>query len=446
MKRSVKVSGKIVNLLYVMAIASFTCELSTSFMAFAQPTNPAPSYTPTPKLSSELSVEELAKRKAWRENMAKTPTPKYGCFKSTYPNTQWEEVPCTTAPDRPYPRAVGPRQDIVGGGGGFAAQAAGSISDAVGFFDSATSTISETGGANNFSLQLNTNQFNTASCTPPAPVPASPSCQGWQQFIYSNSGSGFIQYWLLGYFDNRPTCTSDCCPSGWNTFKPTASIPGAPGCWRNSDPQHTVKLPVVTLTATALIDLQLTGRVRADTDTVTVATGPLASNIYTATAPTVLNLANNWQIAEFNIFGDGNSSQVNFIDGSTIDVRIDVGGFAACAAGGFTAETNNLTLVPPCCTYTTDSPGGGGIMFTESNAAGAKSRCDQGPHCLPLGASCSVPGEGCCATFGEAECRNNVCVRRVPPPSCNGRPTPTQACGVGWHCCDTDGWICGQCR
>lgn len=70
MKRSVKVSGKIVNLLYVMAIASFTCELSTSFMAFAQPTNPAPSYTPTPKLSSELSVEELAKRKAWRENMA----------------------------------------------------------------------------------------------------------------------------------------------------------------------------------------------------------------------------------------------------------------------------------------------------------------------------------------------------------------------------------------
>jgi len=64
MKRSIKVSGRIVNLLYVMAIASFTCGLSTSFMAFAQPTNPAPSYSPTPGLSSELSVEEFAKRLA----------------------------------------------------------------------------------------------------------------------------------------------------------------------------------------------------------------------------------------------------------------------------------------------------------------------------------------------------------------------------------------------
>src|SRR5262249_19729329 len=152
--------------------------------------------------------------KAWRENMAKTPTPKDGCFKSTYPNTQWEEVPCTTAPDRPYPRAVGPRQDIVGGGGGFAAQVAGSISDAVGFFDSATSTISEIGGANNFSLQLNTNQFNTASCTPPAPVPTPRCCQGWQLFFSSIWGGGLIKSGLLVSSNTRPPCTSDCCPSG----------------------------------------------------------------------------------------------------------------------------------------------------------------------------------------------------------------------------------------
>jgi hypothetical protein len=126
-----------------------------------------------------------------------------------------------------------------------------------------------------------------------------------------------------------------------------------------------------------------------------------------------------------------------------MDVRIDVGGAATCAADGFTAETNNLTVLKPCCTYTA-SGGGGGIMFTQSNVAGARSRCDQGPHCLPLGASCSFTGAGCCAAAGESVCRNGRCARYVPPPSCNGRPRPTQACASGWHCCDK--WVCGQCQ
>ena len=106
--------------------------------------------------------------------------------------------------------------------------------------------------------------------------------------------------------DNRPTCTSDCCPAGWNTFKPTATIPGSSGCWRNSDPKHSVQLPIVTLTATNLKNLEVGGRAfPADTDTITVSNGDLPGNVFIATAPTVLNLANNWQVAEFNIFGDG---------------------------------------------------------------------------------------------------------------------------------------------
>ena len=189
----------------------------------------------------------------------------------------------------------------------------------------------------------------------------------------------------------------------------------------------------------------MTGRVTADTDTVIVATGPV--DIYRADSPSFLNLANNWQVAEFNIFGDGNSTQVNLSDGSTVDVRIDVGGVAACFSMGFTGEKNSLTLVPPCCTYTTDSPGGGGIMFTESNAAGAKSRCEGGKQCLPPGASCSITGTGCCAQFGQHECRNGRCVPivHIPPPSCNGRPRPTEVCSSGYQCCD-NGWVCGNCQ
>ena len=299
MKHSVKMHGGAANFLCVMAIASFAYALSSSSSS-AQPTEPAPSSTATPK----PSADEVVRRKVWQKNMAKTPTPKFGCFKSTFPNTQWEETPCTTAPDRPYPPAI--RPDIVGPGG-LAKVVTGSIDTAVGIFDNVTSTISEIGGTNIFSLQLNTNRFNTASCTPPPPTPPSPSCQGWQQFVYSNSnGSGFIQYWLVGYFDNRPTCTSDCCPAGWNTFKPTATIPGSSGCWRNSDPKHSVQLPVVTLTATNLKNLEVGGRAfPADTDTITVSNGDLPGNVFIATAPTVLNLANNWQVAEFNIFGDG---------------------------------------------------------------------------------------------------------------------------------------------
>src|SRR5262245_56495279 len=66
-------------------------------------------------------------------------------------------------------------------------------------------------------------------------TPKSPGCKGWQQFIFSNfNNGGFIQHWLIGYFDNRAACSKDvdvehggCCPPGWTTCKPTASIPGA---------------------------------------------------------------------------------------------------------------------------------------------------------------------------------------------------------------------------
>src|SRR5215475_2061811 len=434
--------------------------LSTSFMAFAQPTNPAPSYTPTPKLSSELSVEELAKRKAWRSDMLKTPTPKHGCFHLTYPNTEWQEVPCRIAPDVPYPMRTPPRPDDVGGSAGdFAAQVAGSISTAIGLLNTDTS-ISESGpgGANDFALQLNTNQLSdTSLCTPPRPTPKSPNCKGWQQFIFSNlNHGGFIQYWLINYFDNRATCSTGvdvehggCCPLDWKASPPAPGIFG--GCYLNG-PKSAPPTPLVTLTTEALADLNLVGRVTADSDTVVVAKD--TQHLYHADGlGNILNLAGNWKDVEFNIVGDGNASKATFSDGSTINVRIDVGGNATCATPptGLTAESNNLTIVKgrsgPCCTWT-GNDGEGGIMFTESNVAGAKSSCGGGKQCLPVGSSCSITGTGCCNTFGLTACQHGVCAALTSPPSCNGVPRPTQSCSphLGWHCCDTDGWVCGQCQ
>jgi len=66
------------------------------------------------------------------------------------------------------------------------------ISSAVGSFDSVTpATVTETGpwggspnSANAFTIQINTQFFPTSVCA------GHPSCQGWQQFIYSQNQCG----------------------------------------------------------------------------------------------------------------------------------------------------------------------------------------------------------------------------------------------------------------
>ena len=121
-------------------------------------------------------------REAWHEFMVRTPLPGKGCFKASYPSTDWQEVPCTTPPSFPLPRTRvgGNSSDTVGGGGSndFVAQVtSGLISTAEGSFLSVTPGITETGidpytgqaTANAFTLQLNTNTFTTpaiSSCAP----------------------------------------------------------------------------------------------------------------------------------------------------------------------------------------------------------------------------------------------------------------------------------------
>jgi hypothetical protein len=351
----------------------------------------------------------------------------------------------------------------MGAGQTFVAQsAAGAISEAVGQFPtSASMGISETGagGANDFSLQLNANQFTTSLCTPPGTTPKSDTCTGWQQFIFSNFNNGaFIQYWLIGYFDNRPACPADsdvghggCCPADWTTFKSTDAVPGANGCYRNSN-MSAPATPPITLTSEVLLNINLLGRVAANSDSFVISTFDISQDMFAGTGlGDPLGLSGAWTAVEFNIFGDANSSNANFSPGTTFNVLVDVGGEASCTTPltGVTAETNNLKAVNadggPCCTWTAGG-GHGGIQFTQSNADGAQSICDAGSHCVPAGAACSVGGLGCCAQFGQHECRQGVCRPVIAPTKCNGKSTPTQACGLGWHCCGADGWECGNCQ
>jgi VWD domain-containing protein len=353
-------SGRGAIILGIMVATMLVSELLSSRATAAEPETPAVKDGGAPAVVVQPTA---AQRDAWRASMAKVPLPKKGCFTATYPDTAWREVPCTTAPNRPYPPNSGGLPYVVGGGGtDYSAQvSSGFISSAVGSFDSVTGVTSESQAStpNAYSLQLNTNNFTTTACSG-AKNPS--ACAGWEQFIFSNapppsSTSAFIQYWLLGYFTK--------CPTGWNGW--------GNDCWINS----TQAASAPDQTIATLGDITLTGAAASGStpDSVTLAIG---NTVYSAQGDNHFpDLAKGWQAAEFNVFGDGGGSQAVFNAGSTIVVRTSVnnGSLSApsCALEGFTAESNNLTLVgTPSIVSSGTLPS---IVFTESNPPGTPEAC-----------------------------------------------------------------------
>jgi hypothetical protein len=148
-------------------------------------TGPQASSQPSPAMSQE----------DWQATMSRTPAPKKGCFTSSYPSTEWREVPCTTTPTYPQVPARGPRVDVLGSSfGDWAANIAGTntISSAIGSFDSVTGVTSESGPianagpsvANAYTLQLNTDFFMTTACAGSPNTDRMTGCRGWEQFVF----------------------------------------------------------------------------------------------------------------------------------------------------------------------------------------------------------------------------------------------------------------------
>ena len=293
---------------------------------------------------------EKSKVESWRKSMVRAATfPRKGCYKTSYPSIEWREVACAAAPNRFYPpRAL----FTVGSAVDFSAVVPGHIASATGSFDSVNVT-SETnlGNPDSYSLQLNSQYFTSPACAGAA-SPA--NCKGWQQFIYSTGlAEAFIEYWLI---DGTP------CPAGWNTV--------GVSCVKNS-----VAIPVAAEPIANLSQLKLTGSATAggaDTLIITTSGGDLSAMYQ----DDVLSLAQGWKLAEFGIFGDGGSSDATFNAGATMAVRttVDDGTMNAptCALEGYTSETNNLNLTPPCCPYGGAFPA---VVFWLSNNPGATSSC-----------------------------------------------------------------------
>jgi hypothetical protein len=318
-------------------------------------------------------------RESWRKAILHTRRPKRGCFVATFPETEWREIECTpTPPTLPsFPRRVGGLRlpNTVGGSGpDFSAiPNSGHISEGEGSFDSVSGVTSESnsgGAANTYSLQLNTDFFNTTNCSTYV------NCRGWEQFMYQSSGKAYIQYWFIRYGTAGTACpnVSPSCngslvfSNGWCPF----TIPGTTDvyCARNS----ASSLSPTAEPATSLGVLKLTGTAAGFNgqaeDYISISAGSVLSapgdNYFT-------DLGSKWGEAEFNVFGDGGSDAANFNTGSTIQVRTSVGSGTAlapsCDERSFTGESNNLTLVqllPPVAHTGIPS-----VVFKESNVAGS---------------------------------------------------------------------------
>jgi hypothetical protein len=292
------------------------------------------------------SADELER---WRQTIVHTKRPKKACFTAEYPAMAWTEVPCTKPPKTPFVRAKGRRPLTVGNGTEFSAQAAsGYVSQAEGSFDSVTGVTSETmvlngkESPNVFSLQLNTELVSTSACNGVS------GCQGWQQFMFSNGGCGnpaacvYIQNWLFGL--------GSACPTKQWSFTDD-------GCLINST--MAARLPPIPLNALATVKLrgEVAG-VDGPDDLVILTVG---TTMYSAPGDNRLpDLGQNWQIAEFNIFGNGDGSEADFNIGSTLVVRAAVNSATisapSCDANGFTGETNNLTLTATASAPPTHAP------------------------------------------------------------------------------------------
>jgi hypothetical protein len=357
--------GYLTRLLGITALASVLlcpgayAQTGTQPPGSTQPgsTEPAPGATTAPGSTTQPAEPS---REEWSKAMARVPVPKKGCFKSSYPKMEWEEVPC--APPSPYHNqpATGPKKpNAVGDGSGdFAAQSTGLISSAVGSFNSitgATNVTGQIGGqggqvANVFMLQINSQFFQTPACGGVA------GCLGWQQFLFSQTQCGggpcvFMEYWLINF--------GSPCPAGqpW--------IQSGSNCWFNG-PATVVPAQSVN----TLAGMVFTAKTAGGQDQAVLTS---SGGLFAQGQDNVLSLAQSWNTAEFNVFGDCCSTLTSFNNGTTIVVKTTINDGTAnapqCVNSSFTAETNDLNLLNPpnatCCPYGGASPA---IEFMETNA------------------------------------------------------------------------------
>lgn len=318
----------------------------------------------------------------WQQAIAQPQGLSAGCYQVSYPSVAWSGVPCTAAPGIPLAPAAAPKGDAspaltVGDGNDDSAVVTGKISSATGSFADVSPTLTEKGTyggegpeiKTTYSLQLNSQFFKGSTACAPSP---DPTCQAWQQFVYSSyTNEVFMQYWLITY--------DTLCPAGWNTY--------FPDCYTTSS---ATTFPTGTISAPELASTTLTGTAaKGGSDGVTLTSGSHA--VLVKNTDKTVDLATHWNTAEFNVFGDGGGTEAYFGAKSTLEAQTSVtdGSSAApaCVDEGFTAEKNNLSFTTTPALGTQASPT---IAFlqtdrkaTTASCATAAGRPTSGPPAKP---------------------------------------------------------------
>jgi hypothetical protein len=327
-------------------------------------------------------------------------------------------------------------------------QSAGTIESAVGSFPSVTgatsaSSTSPDGGGlipNGYSIQLNSNTFAVSSTNPNCNK--SSGCTGWQQVLYSNVANEtgvYFQYWLLGY--------GTTCPTGW-TLQPKST-----NCFRNSAQVANVPLLAITDLSQIAITVQVGqtedgGAANDDVLTWTLegTNPPETAQAHWQQYASVLGLQNAWTQAEFGVFGDLGGDNLTLPSNTTIEGEIQsypVYPHVTCLQGGFTGETNNLSLVPNCCVVSS----GGDITFLQSNVPGQT--C---PLCGEPDQACCGIGTACNSSFDYCEPTTNTCQEIELCPYgcpngyiCEAPNGPPGVCVVNHRCPVLEKYCNGKC-
>jgi hypothetical protein len=349
-------------------------------------------------------------REAWRKSMVQTPVPKNGCFKVEYPSTDWQEAPCGDPSPLANQKRPGTTTNQVGSGIDYVAKATGSnhISSATGSFVSIPGVTVVSGDSGEvygisgavpdvFMLQINSQTptassdgaaFSTPACSK-APSGAA-GCSGWQQFLFSQTegpapkpgqqsvpgATGttpgiYIEYWVVNWGLTCPKLPS-WAPNQVGAAAGYWVQEGGGACMFNGPVSY-----VAPQTAEDLPDLVITGAATASQDTIMLLynthamPGQFTPGMAAYVEPNVLSLAKAWTEAEFNVFGDGNSTQTNFTSPTVLVVNTSIDDSSQQAPvcvpyDGTTVETNNLNFEPAtkpvCCPYKGTSPA---IQFLE---------------------------------------------------------------------------------
>lgn len=311
----------------------------------------------SPCLATTADAQTPRALDAWGASIAEVPVPHEGCFTASYPDTAWTETACVEAPKKPFLPRHGWANwtGTVGDGNDYEAVVTGTMTSSTGSFPTISGLKTETGsgGANDYSLQLNSNFMSGSPACAGASVPA--KCLDWEQFVYSSGyTSGFMQYWLI-YYDTK-------CPAGWYTYSYTYHHKKYTDCYKNS---AAVSIPQEKISELAHMKLKGSAAKNGN-DTFVLTVGYHAYS--TSGKDKVVYLADGWNASEFNVIGDGGGSEANFNTGTTLTDEIFVANGTAnaptCMANaGTTGETNNLTL-GTCTPFGGSKPW---ISFTESN-------------------------------------------------------------------------------